>query len=225
MQQALLKIIEGTTAGVPPQGGRKHPAQELIYIDTTNILFIAGGAFSGLEDIINSRLGEKSIGFGANIKSKDEIIKGEALKFMQPEDLIKFGLIPEFVGRLPIYSSLESLDEKALKLILTEPKNSLIKQFKKLLLLDDVVLEFNEDAINEIVKKAIERDTGARGLRSILEEILRDAMFEIPSNKSISKCIITKDSVLGIEKAILVYEAKKETGEEDIKKENKKVAN
>ncbi len=227
VQQALLKIIEGTMAGIPPQGGRKHPAQELIYIDTTNILFICGGAFEGLEDIINNRIGEKTIGFEANIKSKDETIKGEALKFMQPEDLIKFGLIPEFVGRLPIYSALEALDEKALKLILTKPKNSLIKQFTKLLSLDNVELEFDEDAIDEIVKKAIERETGARGLRSILEEIMRDAMFEIPSNKAIKKCIITKDNVLNLEKAVLVYDGKAEDKQEpEVKsEENKQAAN
>ena len=156
VQQALLKIIEGTKAGVPPQGGRKHPAQELVYIDTTNILFICGGAFEGLEDIINNRIGEKTIGFEANIKTKDEKVKGEALKLMQPEDLIKYGLIPEFVGRLPIYTTLEALDEKALKQILIEPKNSLVKQFKKLFSLDNVALEFNEDAIDEIVKKALD---------------------------------------------------------------------
>ncbi len=228
VQQALLKIIEGTKAGVPPQGGRKHPAQELVYIDTTNILFICGGAFEGLEDIINNRIGEKTIGFEANIKTKDEKVKGEALKLMQPEDLIKYGLIPEFVGRLPIYTTLEALDEKALKQILIEPKNSLVKQFKKLFSLDNVALEFNEDAIDEIVKKALERQTGARGLRSILEEIMRDVMFEIPSNKAISKCIITKDSVLNNEKAILVYDAKvEEKKEEDNKpkEEDKQTAN
>lgn len=225
VQQSLLKIIEGTMAGVPPQGGRKHPAQELVYIDTTNILFICGGAFEGLEDIINDRIGEKTIGFGANIKTKDEMVKGEALKLMQPEDLIKFGLIPEFVGRLPIYTALEALDEKALRLILTEPKNSLIKQFKKLLSLDNVILEFDEDAIDEIVKKALERETGARGLRSILEEIMRDAMFEIPSNKAISKCIITKDNVLNLGKAVLVYDAKNEDKQDNEgEKEDKKQA-
>lgn len=226
VQQALLKIIEGTKAGVPPQGGRKHPAQELIYIDTTNILFICGGAFEGLEDVINNRIGEKSIGFGANIKTKDEIIKGEALKQLQPEDLVKFGLIPEFVGRLPIYTTLDTLDENALKSILIEPKNSLIKQFKKLFSLDNVDLEFKEDAIDEIVKKALERNTGARGLRSILEEIMRDAMFEIPSNKTISKCIITKEVVLKNEKAVLVYDGKQDKKEEQKDTDsNKKAAN
>ncbi len=226
VQQSLLKIIEGTTAGVPPQGGRKHPAQELIYIDTTNILFICGGAFEGLEDVINNRIGEKTIGFGANIKTKDEMVRGEILKEMQPDDLVKFGLIPEFVGRLPIYTSLEPLDEGALRKILIEPKNSLIKQFKKLLSLDDVDLEFKEDAIDEIVKKALERNTGARGLRSILEEIMRDVMFEIPANKSISKCIITKEAVLKTDKAILVYDVKVDTKKEDTAKKGEvKAAN
>ena len=224
VQQALLKIIEGTKAGVPPQGGRKHPAQELIYIDTTNILFICGGAFEGLEDVINNRIGEKTIGFGANIKTKNQIVKGEALKQMQPEDLVKFGLIPEFVGRLPIYAILEALDKKALKQILIEPKNALIKQFKKLFSLDNVELEFKEDAIDEIVKKALERNTGARGLRSILEEIMRDAMFEIPSNKTISKCIITKEVVLKNDKAILLYDGKQEAGD-NLKTEDKKAVN
>lgn len=224
VQQALLKIIEGTKAGVPPQGGRKHPAQELIYIDTTNILFICGGAFEGLEDVINNRIGEKTIGFGANIKTKDEIVKGEALKQLQPEDLIKYGLIPEFVGRLPIYTTLEALDEKAMRKILIEPKNSLIKQFKKLFSLDEVELEFEEDAIDEIVKKALERNTGARGLRSILEEIMRDAMFEIPSNQTISKCIITKDVVLKKEKAVLIYDGKQEKKDDVTDNEDEKKA-
>ena len=225
VQQALLKIIEGTKAGVPPQGGRKHPSQELIYIDTTNILFICGGAFEGLEDVINNRIGEKTIGFGATIKTKDEIERGEILKQLQPEDLVKFGLIPEFVGRLPIYTTLEPLSVDVLRKILTEPKNALIKQFKKLLSLDNVELEFNDDAIQEIVKRASDRQTGARGLRSILEEIMRDAMFEIPANKTISKCIITKEVVTNKDKAILVYDGKQDAKSEDKKEDKTKAAN
>lgn len=197
VQQALLKIIEGTNASVPPQGGRKHPHQELIPIDTTNILFICGGAFEGLDKIIENRLDRKSIGFNAEIKDKNETEVGKLLKQVQPEDLVKFGLIPEFVGRVPINVSLEPLDEEALVKILTEPKNAIVKQYKALFELDDVNLEFEEDAIKEIAHKAYTRKTGARGLRSILEHTMNDLMFEIPSDPSITKCVITKDSIIG----------------------------
>lgn len=197
VQQALLKIVEGTNASVPPQGGRKHPHQELIPIDTTNILFICGGAFEGLDKIIENRLDRKSIGFNAEIKDKNETEVGKLLKQVQPEDLVKFGLIPEFVGRVPINVSLEPLDEEALVRILTEPKNAIVKQYKALFALDDVELEFEEDAVKEIAHKAYTRKTGARGLRSILEHTMNDLMFTIPSDSSITKCIITKDSILG----------------------------
>ena len=197
VQQALLKIIEGTNASVPPQGGRKHPHQELIPIDTTNILFICGGAFEGLDKIIENRLDRKSIGFNAEIKDKNETEVGKLLKQVQPEDLVKFGLIPEFVGRVPINVSLEPLDEEALVKILTEPKNAIVKQYKALFDLDDVELEFEEDAIREIAHKAYTRKTGARGLRSILEHTMNDLMFTIPSDDTITKCIVTKDSILG----------------------------
>jgi ATP-dependent Clp protease ATP-binding subunit ClpX len=194
VQQALLKIIEGTVASVPPQGGRKHPHQEFIQIDTSNILFICGGAFEGLDSIIKERTGKKSIGFGANVESKKDLNRTEILKQMLPQDLLKFGMIPEFVGRLPIIATLESLTREALIDILTKPKNSLIKQYKKLVELDGVELEFEKEAIDVIVDQAIERNTGARGLRSIIEALMRDVMFDIPSDPTIVKCIITKDT-------------------------------
>ncbi len=209
VQQALLKIVEGTTASVPPQGGRKHPHQEFIQINTANILFICGGAFEGLDKIIDERIGKKVIGFGAKIESKKEVDKSAIYSELLPQDLLKFGLIPEFVGRLPIIATLKELDRKALIQIVTEPKNALVKQYKKLLELDDVELEFEEEALNVIVDKAIERNTGARGLRSIIEEIMRDIMFDIPSNPKIEKCIVTKETVLeGKEPKIIINEQK-----------------
>lgn len=196
VQQALLKIVEGTIASVPPQGGRKHPQQELLQIDTSNILFICGGAFEGLENIIKDRMGKKTMGFGAEIQSKKDIDKYKVFEQILPQDLLKFGMIPEFIGRLPIIASLKELDKEALIKITTEPKNALVKQYKKLLQMDDVELIFDQEALEAIVDKAIERKTGARGLRSIIEDIMRDIMFDIPSNDKIEKCIITKDTVL-----------------------------
>ena len=205
VQQALLKIIEGTVANIPPQGGRKHPQQEFLQVNTANILFIVGGAFVGLNEIIQERIGKKTIGFGAKIHSEESKNSTVVLKETQPEDLLKYGLIPEFVGRLPVVTTLRELKEKDLVRILTKPKNALLKQYSKLMELEGVALTFKKDAVTEIAKKGIERSAGARGLRSILEEVMLDIMFEVPSKKGIKEIMITKDVVENKADPLLVY--------------------